>query len=69
MQAKTLQQCIEEAKRFLQLAEAVPLREAVMEGESSKRTCTFIESGKASGAMKRASMDLSRCLSALRGGR
>ncbi|MFA5376617.1 MAG: hypothetical protein WC455_12795 [Dehalococcoidia bacterium] len=69
MQAKTLQQCIQEAKRFIQLAEAVPLRDVVIEGEHSKRTVTYIESGKASGAMKRASMDLSRCLSALRGGR
>lgn len=69
MEAKTLQRCIKEAKDFIEAAEAVPLREVVIEGESSKRTVAYIEPGKASGAMRRASMDLSRALADLRQGR
>jgi len=69
MEAKTLKKCIQEAKDFIKLAEAVPLREVVIEGEHGKRTATYIEAGKASGAMKRASMDLSRELANLRQGR
>jgi hypothetical protein len=69
MEAKTLQRCIEEAREFIKLAKAIPLRTVEVEGESSKRTVTYIEAGKASGAMKRASMDLTRALADLRMGR
>jgi hypothetical protein len=67
MQATTLQKAIQEAKRFIKLAEEVPMKEN--NPVPGVRKFRFIEPGKASGAAKRASMDLSRCLSDLRLGR
>jgi len=69
MEAKTLKKCIEEAQRFIDLAEAVPLRTIDVETKLTKYPATYIEAGKASGAMKRASMDLSRELANIRQGR
>jgi len=67
MQAKTMKQCIQEAKDFIKLAEAVPMRD--FGKDLNGKEVLFIESGKASGAMKRASMDLTRALADLRQGR
>ena len=67
MEASTLKQAIKEAKRFIHLANAVPIDNRLVRGGPESRD--YIESGKASGAAKRASMDLSRCLSDLRQGR
>jgi hypothetical protein len=64
MEASTLKACIREAKRFIKLAEAVPMSKS-----KANSAWDFIDSGKASGAAKRASMDLSRKLADLRQGR
>lgn len=79
MQVTTLQKAIQEAKRFIKLAEEVPIDRScftaddwsVKHGDKKvgDRREPHIETGKASGAAKRASMDLSRCLSDLRQGR
>jgi len=67
MKASTLKLAVLEAKRFVRLAEAVPLEDF---GKDFKgKEVQFIEAGKASGAARRASMDLSRCLADLRQGR
>jgi hypothetical protein len=67
MEAKTMKKCIAEAKRFVKLAEAVPIRKTENKSQFSK--WDFVESGKASGAARRASMDLTRALADLRQGR
>jgi hypothetical protein len=61
MQASTLKQAIKEAKRFIQLAEAVPITTS-----KAMDSWQYVEAGKASGAARRTSMDLSRVLSDLR---
>jgi hypothetical protein len=69
MQASTLKQAIKEAKRFIKLAEAVPMDkgpELIATGCQSYVLMDHVRRGKASGAAKRASMDLSRVLSSLR---
>ena len=71
-EAKTLKRCIEEARRFIRLAEAVPIEHVPSyktEVLGVTKAYDRIESGKQSAAAKRASMDLSRCLSDLRQGR
>jgi hypothetical protein len=66
-QAATLLKCIQEAKRFIELAEEVPLTDFGRDLKGKK--VQFIESGKASGAARRASMDLTRALADYRSGR
>ena len=65
MRSETLRRAITEARRFIELAEAVPLRDYGSKGKPVQ----FVESGKASGAVRRASMDLTRILADLRQGR
>ena len=69
MKPETLKLCIAEAKRFIEKAEQVPTHDTVIETTRSKRTATYINAGKASGAARRASLDLTRCLADLRQGR
>jgi hypothetical protein len=76
MKPETLKRCIAEAKRFIKLAEEVPVDRScftaddwsVKHGDKKvgDRREPYIETGKASGAAKRASMDLSRELANLR---
>jgi hypothetical protein len=76
MKPETLQLCIAEAKRFIEKAEQVPIIEgvydkvdwSVIHGEKKigDRKEPYIETGKASGAARRASLDLTRCLADLR---
>jgi hypothetical protein len=67
MRAETLGKAVSEARRFIELADAVPLRDY---GKDFKgKTVQFVESGKASGSVRRASMDLTRVLADLRQGR
>lgn len=71
-EAKTLKRCIEEARRFIRLAEAVPIehvpaRTSVM--HENLKAYDRIKAGKESAAAKRSSMDLSRALADLRQGR
>ena len=67
MRAETLARAIREAKHFIKMAEAVPVNDfgKNFRGERVK----IIEMGKASGAARRASMDLTRALADLRQGR
>lgn len=58
MNPATLKAAVKEAKRFIDLASEVETHKT---GEYE-----YINSGKASGAVKRASMDLSRALSEMR---
>lgn len=67
MRSETLRRAIAEARRFIELAEAVPLRDYGKDFEG--KPVQFVESGKASGSVRRASMDLTRILADLRQGR
>ncbi|MCK9571272.1 hypothetical protein M0R72_20150 [Candidatus Pacearchaeota archaeon] len=67
MRAETLRKSMAEAERFLELAKAVPINDFGQDFRGNQ--VHFINSGKASGAARRASMDLSRCLADLRQGR
>ena len=66
MRAETLKTAIKEAKRFIKLAEAVPIKDYPAEHGVRSVGFAVIEPGKASGAARRASMDLTRILSDLR---
>jgi hypothetical protein len=66
MQATTLQKAIQEAERFLELAKAVPIKDYPAELHVRSIGWSCVETGKASGAARRASMDLSRELANLR---
>jgi hypothetical protein len=71
IEAKTLKRCIDEARRFIRLAEAVHIEHVPAHGSPSGTVAAYdrIEAGKKSAAAKRSSMDLSMCLSDLRQGR
>lgn len=60
MKYATLQRAIVEAKRFIAVAERVP---------KSTYNANYAESGKDAAAAKRSSMDLSRSLADMRGGK
>jgi hypothetical protein len=67
MRPETLHRCVKEAKRFIALAEVVPIIDHNWKGEKTK---PFVElPSKYSAAAKRSSMDLSRALADLRQGR
>ena len=67
MKADTLKKAIQEAERFIKAAKAVELEK--IEQYSTGKVTQYIATGKASGAARRASMDLSRVLADLRQGR
>ena len=79
MKADTLKKAIQEAERFIVAANLVPITDSVYGADdwmvihghkkAGDRRDPCIESGRASGAARRASMDLSRCLSDLRANR
>lgn len=69
MRLETLNKAIAEAQRFIELAKAVPIVHLPAELNVRSIDRSYIDSGKASGAANRASMDLSRCLADLRQGR
>lgn len=66
MQVATLNKCISEAESFLSMAKNVPVRDLPAELNVRSTDMSYIESGKASGALKRKSMDLTRALADLR---
>ena len=61
MKADTMKRCVKEAKRFIKLASDVEMHKY--------GNVEIMQQGKASGAMVRASMDLTRALADLRQGR
>jgi hypothetical protein len=69
MKPETLRRAISEARRFIELAEAVPITSYPAEYQVRSIGYDVMETGKASGAAKRASMDLTRVLADLRQGR
>lgn len=69
MRLETLNECIAEAEKFIRLAKAVPIKELRAELNVRSIDRSYIEVGKASGAARRASMDLTRALADLRQGR
>ena len=70
MKADTLKNAIREAEHFVELAKAVPIQEYTIEfGPNKGKTARSIDSGRASGAARRASMDLTRALADLRQGK
>ncbi len=64
--ATTMLRCIQEAREFIRLAEAVPVSDFYHFGGEKVR---YIESGKASGLMKAQSIILTRALADYRQGR
>ena len=61
--------CIQEAREFIRLAEAVPTHDTLVTKDDVTRKVRYIESGKASGLMKAQSIILTRALADLRQGR
>jgi hypothetical protein len=50
--ATTMLRCIQEAREFIRLAEAVPTHDTLVTKDHVTRKVQYIESGKASGLMK-----------------
>jgi hypothetical protein len=67
--ATTMLRCIQEAREFIRLAEAVPTHDTLVTKDHVTRKVQYIESGKASGLMKAQSIILTRALADLRQGR
>lgn len=71
MQAKTLRKAIIEAKRFIEAANLVEIKDVTGTGPitAGKHWEAVVEYTKESASCKRASMDLTRVLADLRNGR